>query len=193
MTSMAPSGPARNTDRPRVARGWLLVLLVCLACATAQARQSDRSQDIHIDGVTLDARYQANGVSHIRNAVITQGSLKASGDLATIYLDGQMAIKRIVLTGHAHIQQVDDKGNLMTGQADSIDYDMPTGVATLTGHARVQQAGRGSASGSTLVYNTKTSTMSARGSSDNRVHMIFKAQQAPAAAASAPKTPAKGN
>jgi len=192
MTSTAPSSPAAsNAGRPwRILSGAVLGLLLCGA---VQARQSDRSQKIDVQGVHLDSSYQPNGVTRIEHAVITQGTLKASGDLATIYLDGQMAVKRVVFTGHAHIQQEDDQGNLMSAQADAIDYDMPSGIATLTGQVQMHNAALGSFSGEKLVYNTSTGHMTAQGTSDKRVHLVFKARQQPAAASSAAKTPGKGN
>ena len=193
MISTAPSSPApTRVDLSR--RLLLAVVLGMLALGAAQAKQGDRSQPVKVDANHFDSGAKPNGVTHlVGNVVITQGTLKATSDKATVYLDDHSQVKRVVLTGHAHIKQMDDHGNLMTGQADSIDYDVPGGVATLTGQARVQQAGRGSASGETLVYNTRTSTMSAQGSNDNRVHLVFKARQQPAAASSAPAAPGKGN
>ncbi|NKZ39680.1 lipopolysaccharide transport periplasmic protein LptA [Oleiagrimonas citrea] len=193
---MAPSSPApRSADVRRVWRPALLALLGVLLCATANAKQSDRSKPVNVDAKSADATAQPNGVSHIKgDVVITQGTLKATGNLATIHFDGQSQVKRVVLTGHAHIQQLDDHDNLMTGNADSIDYNVPGGVAILTGSAHVKQAGRGSASGDRLVYDTKTSTMTAHSDGDNRVHLVFQAKQKPAKSAppkpSAPATSA---
>jgi lipopolysaccharide export system protein LptA len=187
MTSMATSSPARGHSTGRAARAVLLVLLGLALCASASAKESDRSKNVNVNGVSLDATLQPNGVSHIKDAVITQGTLKITGDLATIYLDNQTAVKRVVLTGKAHVQQLDDNGNLMTGNADSIDYGVQNGIAILTGHAHVKQAGRGSASGDKIVYDTRTSAMTGQSSGDRRVHLTFKARNKPTAA---PKTPA---
>jgi len=193
MISTAPSSPAPSRAEYAL-RVLLAAVLGMLLCGAVQAKQGDRSQPVNVDANSFDTSAKPNGVTHLKgNVVITQGTLKATSDQATAYFDGQSQIKRVVLTGHAHIQQVDDHGNLMTGEADSIDYDVPGGIATLTGHAHVQQAGRGSASGATLVYNTRTSTMTAQGSGNERVHLIFKARPQPAAASSAPKAPGQGN
>lgn len=191
MTSMAPSSPARARRRRLVA---LATVLCALLCGVASARQTDRSQPVSIDARSADATARPNGVSHIKgDVVITQGSLKATSDMATVYFDGRSHVKRVLLTGHAHIQQLDDNGGLMKGAADSIDYDVPGGIATLTGHARVDQPGRASASADSLVYNTSTSTMAAQSSGDGRVHLTFTATQQPAAAASAPAPAKTGN
>ncbi len=207
MTSMAPSSPARNASFGRALRMVAFALIGGLLCAAASAKQSDRSQDVKVRGISVDVKFQAKGVSHIRNAVITQGTLEARGDLATVHLDDQSAVKRVVLTGHAHIQQLDDNGNLMTGEAGSIDYDVQDGIAILTGDAHVKQAGRGSASGDKLTYDTKTSMMTGQGSSGQGVVLTFKARQPssgdqpatgasaakPATAASTPAAAKQGN
>ncbi|MBB6185583.1 lipopolysaccharide transport periplasmic protein LptA [Oleiagrimonas soli] len=186
---MAPSSPAPKSaaDPRRVLRLAAFGLLGLLLCGAATAKQSDRSPPVNVDARSADASAQPNGISHIKgNVVITQGTLKATSDLATIYFDAQSQVKRVVLTGHAHIQQLDDNGNLMTGNADSIDYDVPEGVAILTGNAHVKQVNRGSASGDRLVYDTKSSTMTAQSTSDEgRVHLVFKAKQQPAKSAPA--------
>lgn len=189
MTSTAPSSPARKrTDARRVATLAGLALLGLLLCATAAAKKSDRSKDVQVEGTSLDAQLQPNGVSHIRNAIITQGTLKITGHLATIHLDAQTSVKRAVVTGKAHIQQLDDNGNRMTGDADSIDYDVQTGIATFTGNAFINQIGRGSMRGDKLVYNTTTSAVVGQSGGDKRVHLIFKAKPKPK---SAPKPASK--
>lgn len=178
----------------------LALLLACAAPMTAQAKQSDRSQPVKVSAKSADAMAKPNGTSHLKgDVVISQGTLKATGASATIYFDANSRVSRVVLTGPpARLRQVDDNGNLVKGHANNIDYDVPKGIATLTGDAYVKQAGRGMASGDTLVYNTATSTMTARSQGDNRVHMTFQPQQektsapasgtssAPAPAASAP-------
>jgi lipopolysaccharide export system protein LptA len=194
MTFTAPSSRATaNTERRRAAPALIVALLLgALLCASAAAKQSDRSQPVNVTARAADAAASPNGVSHLKgDVVITQGTLKITSDNGTIHFDAQSAVNRVVLTGSAHIQQMDDNGNLMTGNADRIDYDIPKGVAILTGHAHVKQPGRGSASGDKLVYNTTTSVMSAQSHGDNRVHLTFKPkQQVPAKDAAKPAVPA---
>jgi lipopolysaccharide export system protein LptA len=126
------------------------------------------------------------------NVIATQGTLKATGDKALVYIDADTQISRIVITVNkgklAHIEQVDDSGNLMTGDADQLDYDNINGIAVLTGHAVVHQQGRGEAHGDKLTYNTQTSYMTGNSGGDGLVHMIFlpKPKPAPGAPAAAP-------
>ena len=179
MISMARLRRARSAE-PLRAIIVAALLLACLLPLTAQAKKSDRNQPVEVSAKSADALAKPNGVSHLKgDVVIIQGSLKVTGDSATIHFDANSKVSRVVLTGApAHLRQVDDNGNLVKGHADTIDYNVPKGIAKLTGDAYVKQAGRGSASGDTLVYNTETSTMTAQSKGDNRVHLTFKPRQA---------------
>ncbi len=194
MISTARSSRARKTEHARL----LATVALLLACAwpwTSQARQSDRSQPVQVSAKSADAMARPNGTSHLKgDVVITQGTLKATGASATIYFDADSRVSRVVLTGSpAHLRQIDDNGNLVKGQANDIDYDVPKGIATLTGDARISQAGRGTASGGTLVYDTRSSTMTAQSRGDNRVHLTFQPRQAPPSTQSAPSAPASAS
>ena len=108
------------------------------------------------------------------HVVLSQGTLKITGDLAKIHFDADQNVSRIEITGKpAHIQQLDDSGNLMTGDSAKLDYDNNHGIAVLAGNAVVKQHGRGEAHGDTLTYNTETSQMSGSSGSDGMVHMTF--------------------
>ena len=117
------------------------------------------------------------------HVVLSQGTLKITGDLAKIHFDVDQNVSRIEITGApAHIQQLDDSGNLMTGDSAKLDYDNNHGIAVLTGNAVVKQQGRGEAHGDKLTYNTETAQMSGSSGSDGMVHMTFlpKPRSAPA-------------
>lgn len=133
------------------------------------------------------------------NVVAVQGTLKMTGAKALLTIDGDTQISHIHVTSDkgklAHIEQIDDAGNLMTGDADTLDYDNINGIAVLTGHAVVHQQGRGESHGDKLTYNTQTQQMTGTSGSDGQVHMVIlpKPQPAgakPAAPANAPKTAA---
>jgi len=183
----------RATTTDPLLAAALALLLACAMPTAAQAKQSDRSQPVEVSAQSADAMAKPNGTSHLKgDVVISQGTLKATGASATIYFDANSRVSRVVLTGApARLRQIDDNGNLVKGHANSIDYDVPKGIATLTGDAYVKQAGRGEASGDTLIYNTATSTMTARSHGDNRVHLTFQPQEtSPAPASSTSSAPA---
>jgi lipopolysaccharide export system protein LptA len=155
-----------------------LVLLGLMVLAPVQAKRTDRDQPMDVQASHFDGFRKPNSTTTLKgNVVITQGSLKASGDLARVHFDGNAEIDSVVLTGGpAHIQQLDDNGNLMQGDAATIDYKVAKDYAVLQGHASITQQGRGEAHGDRLTYNTQTSEMTGDSGGDGRVHMIFKPQ-----------------
>ena len=66
----------------------------------ALARKDDRQKPANIAAKSFDATQQANGVIHYKgNVLLTQGTLKATGALATAYLDADNSVTRVVITG----------------------------------------------------------------------------------------------
>ena len=174
---------ARSCQPSRVVK----LALLGLGLATLQpalARQDDRQQPANITAKSFDATQQADGIIHYKGSVLlTQGTLKATGALATVYLDANNSVTRVVITGNqAHIEQLDDSGNLMQGNAATLDYDNVKQVAVLTGNATVSQKGRGSAKGDQLTYNTQTSQMTGQSNGDGLVQMTFLPTPKPGAA-----------
>ena len=165
--------------------------LSLLAVQPALAKKSDRQQQMQVAAKHFDGFQKPNSVTTLTGSVvITQGTLKVSGGEAKIHLDGDGKISRVVVTGSpAHLQQIDDSGNLVTGDASTLDYDNIKGIAVLTGNASVDQKGRGQAHGDKLTYNTTTSQMTGESGGDGLVHMTFQPQNKPAAAK--PSTPAQ--
>ena len=190
----------RSYCRPTVPKSRLLKVLVrpALACfglalaTNAFALKSDRNQPM-----LLDANHQTSAQSQTGrandpditkldgNVVMTQGSMKGRGDHAVIYKNpsgvvdakgnaGKMT--RVVFTGKpAHMQQVhDDDCGLMTADANTIDYDVQTGIATLTGQVVVVQKGKGESHSEHMIYNTNTGAMeSGDNSPTSRVHVVM--------------------
>jgi len=130
------------------------------------------------------------------NVIAIQGTLKMTGAKALLTIDGDTQISHIHVIAPqgklAHIEQIDDAGNLMTGDADMLDYDNINGIAVLTGHAVVHQQGRGESHGDKLVYNTQTQQMTGSSGSDGQVHMVILPKPQPAGAKpAAPASAAK--
>ncbi|HET6804614.1 MAG TPA: lipopolysaccharide transport periplasmic protein LptA [Frateuria sp.] len=167
---------------------WMLALLGLLVLAPALAKRTDRDQPMDVQASHFDGFRKPNSTTTLKgNVVITQGSLKATGDLAKVHFDANAEIDSVVLTGSpAHIRQLDDNGNLMQGEAASIDYQVARDFAVLQGHASINQQGRGEAHGDRLTYNTQTSEMTGDSGGDGRVHMIFKPKPKPKPGAAAP-------
>lgn len=193
MTSM----PLSRREASSAKFALALVALGLMASAQlAQAKKSDRLQEMQVTAKHFEGFQKPNSVSTLTgNVVITQGSLKASGNQAKVYFDAQSQISRVVITGKpAHLQQLDDNNNLVLGDAVTLDYNNLKGIAVLTGNASIKQQGRGQAHGDKLTYNTETSEMTGESAGDGLVHMTFKSKTkpveakptVPAAASSAP-------
>lgn len=170
----------------------------------ALARQDDRNQPIHVvHAESFDGYNQPNTVSTFTgNVLITQGTMKLTGEVAKIYTAKEdTSVDHIIVTGtpqkRPHIQQIDDNGNLMTGDADRLDYDNVNGIAVLTGNAYVHQQNKGDARGAKLTYNTQTSYMVGESGGGGQVTMTFLPKQKPlpppkhGAASATPPAPAK--
>lgn len=173
MTSTPPSHRASARTSSTIELACVLLGLSMLA--PAFAKQTDRSQPMQVKAKHFDGFQKPNSVSTLQGSVvITQGTLRATGDAAKVYLDADTQISHVLVTGApAHIQQLDDSGNLMQGHAARIDYDSIDGTAVLSGNAEVTHKGRGTAHGDKLTYNTQTSLMTGESAGDGMVHMTF--------------------
>ena len=194
MTAMAHSRHA--SPRRKLAVGLVAGCLLLMAIP-AVAKQSDRQQPMNYSAKHTDAFNTPNSVTTLTgNVKITQGTLLLTGDQAKIYLDSNSQIARVEVTGKlAHIQQLDDSNNLMTGDAAQLDYDNEHGIAVLTGQASVKQQGRGEFHGDKLTYNTQTSQITGDSNGDGLVHGVFlpKPRPVPAPAAAATVQPANAS
>jgi lipopolysaccharide export system protein LptA len=177
-----------------------------LYAAGAAALSTDREQQLFIDANHQKSTESQSGTAKDPNitnldgnVVMTQGSMKANGDHATIYqnpsgvldADGKSgSLTRVIIVGkQAHMQQVHDGDcNLMTGDADTIDFHNDISTAILTGHVVVVQKDKGEFHGEHMIYNTKTGEMeSGDNSPSSRVHMVMEPKN------SSPQPPSTNN
>lgn len=155
----------------------ILIAGVLTASSVANALPSDANEPIRLlaDKATYSER---TGVtSYAGNVTITQGTLKMTADNLTVNLTPTRAIESAVATGRpATIQQIvtQEKG-LAKGQANRIDYNVKTGIVTLTGNARLTQNG-GSFSGNVIHYSLKVGDIEATAGNSQRVELVFPPQ-----------------
>jgi len=143
-----------------------LVLCAALALPFAvHAKTGDRNQPMTTSQASVNGFNAPNTITTLTgNVVITQGSMKAKGDIAQLHLDADSQVSRIVMKGRpAHIQQLDDNNHLMTGEAPTLDYDNINGIAVLQPNAVVTQEGMGEAHADKLTYNTQTAYFTGTG------------------------------
>jgi lipopolysaccharide export system protein LptA len=166
------------------------VLLLVLPLA-AQAKTGDRNQPMNTSQNSVNGFNAPNTITTLTgNVVVTQGTMKATGEVAQIYLDADSQVSRIVMKGRpAHIQQMDDNDHLMTGDAPELDYDNIKGIAVLSPNAVVTQQGMGDAHADKLTYNTNTAYFTGTGN----ISMTYlpKSMQGAPAPATSTATPQK--
>jgi lipopolysaccharide export system protein LptA len=140
-----------------------LVLMLLLPCV--HAKTGDRNQPMNTTQDSVNGFNAPNTMTTLTgHVVVTQGTMKATGDIAYIYLDADTQVSRIVMKGNpAHIQQLDDNDKLMTGEAPNLDYDNINGIAVLTPHGVVTQQDTGDARADKLTYNTNTTYFTGTG------------------------------
>jgi lipopolysaccharide export system protein LptA len=182
-----------HSRRASASRKFAACLLA--ACSMAMlptlvvAKKSDRQQPMNYAANQTDAYNAPNTVTTLTgNVKVTQGTLLLTGDVAKLYMDADTQISHIVVTGKpAHIQQLDENNNLMTGDGAELDYDNVNAIAVLIGGAVVKQQGRGEFHGDKLTYNTETSQITGQANGDGLVHGVFLPKPQPAKAPAAGK------
>jgi lipopolysaccharide export system protein LptA len=141
----------------------VLMLILFLPCA--HAKTGDRNQPMNTAQDSVSGFNAPNTITTLTgHVVVTQGTMKATGDAAQVYLDANTQVARIVMKGNpAHIQQLDDNNKLMTGEAPTLDYDNINGIAVLTPNGVVTQQDTGDARADKLTYNTDTTYFTGTG------------------------------
>lgn len=150
------------------------ILMMAILPMTAQALPSDSKQPIKLLADKATYVERTGVTTYSGNVTIEQGTLKIAADNITLNLDDKRSIKSAVATGKpATVQQIvtQEKG-LAKGQANKIDYNAVTGIVTLSGNAKLTQAGA-SFSGSTIRYSLKLGDVEANGGGGRRVELIF--------------------
>ena len=188
----------RTRTRSDLPVGLLVLVVAALAaCGPAQAKQSDKSQPIHLNATgNLVGSQQTGKIVVTGNVTLDQGTFHASGDTATGYTDPDDTSQwqRVVLTGNpAHFQQTQDSGTLVHGQAQTLDYKVSENTVILTGNASVVQEGKGSFQGEKLTYNTDTGDIQGTAAAGGRVHITLQPRSKPAAAKPAASAPASAS
>jgi lipopolysaccharide export system protein LptA len=145
------------------------------------AKSSDRSQPLQVDGSSTSVFQGPNSKSIVRGQVkIVQGTILVTGDTAELYSGSDSRIARVVVMGkRAHVEQQNDKGELLKADADRIDYDLTTGRAVLTGSAQVIKAGSMTITAPKVIYNTDDSTCQAEGNEHEDVHVTLLPKSSP--------------
>lgn len=129
----------------------LAALLLSLAAGPASALETDREQPLDVNADTSDGTL-GDGVATLRgNIEIRQGTLLIRADVASVEkTEGR--VRRIELNGApVTLQQEIEEQGLVTAEAGTMEYEVATGIVTLTGAADVVHP-QYHISGEVLVY-----------------------------------------
>jgi lipopolysaccharide export system protein LptA len=145
---------------------WLcagLMLMLPLSCL--HAKTGDRNQPMNTSQDSVSGYNAPNTMTTLTgHVVVTQGTMKATGEVAYVYFDANQQVSRIVMKGKpAHIQQLDDKDKLMTGEAPTLDWDNVNSIAVLYPQGVVTEQDEGEAHADKLTYNTNTTYFTGTG------------------------------
>ena len=153
----------------------LLFSLLCLI-NTVQAAPDDRKQPIQLaaDSVSMD---EGQRVSIYRGQVdLRQGSLRVQADQITVYHGpNNQPIKMVALGTPARFQQGTAEA-VVTASAKRAEYVVSSAQLTLTGQAKLQQAGD-TIKSDRIVYNRQQQILQAGNAAagKQRVHIMLQA------------------
>ena len=119
--------------RPGCALAWALLL----ALSPAHALKTDRQQPLEVKADATDGTL-GDGIATLRgNVEVRQGTLLIRADVARVErVEGR--VRRFELDGNpVHLQQQIEEEGLVAAEARKVEYEVASGIVTLTGDADV--------------------------------------------------------
>ena len=131
------------------------LLVVSLVAVDLGALSTDREQPIHIEADWAEADDQEGTSVYKGDVLITQGSLRISGDTVTIYYNASRDLTRMIAVGQpARFQQLPDgETEYQRAEATQMEYLALKDRIVLSGTARSWQ-GKDALSGDRIVFDT---------------------------------------
>lgn len=139
------------------------------------ALESDYDQPIHVSSLSQHAQMKKNTVVFLKEVLLTQGTIKITGDKLTV-IRGTLPNHEIIIANGqlATFYQTQDDGKPFDAQAKNIHYDVAKGKITLTGDAQVKQLDS-QINGSKITYllNTEELIVDTEKGENGRVNTVF--------------------
>ena len=150
---------------------WLLLCMLCLSLPL-MALESDRQEPLEVKANSTDGTL-GDGVTTLRgNVEINQGTLHITADEAEVSkVDGH--VNSVTFRGQpAFLEQEIEEQGLVQATANVIDYQVASGLVTLTGSADVKHP-QYQISGELLTYdlNIQHFQGSSDGNGNGRIHI----------------------
>lgn len=113
-------------------------VILGIASSGALALSTDREQPIVIEAGAAEADNRAQVTVYHGDVVITQGTLRITGDTVWIHYDDSNSITKAISVGKPakFRQRPDDKEHDMTADADRMEYHADQDLILLLGNAR---------------------------------------------------------
>lgn len=158
---------------PRPARVVLYMALLGLSLPT-MALESDRQEPLEVSANSTDGTL-GDGVTTLRgNVDIRQGTLRITADEAEVKkVDGK--VSSVTFRGQpAHLQQEIEEQGLVQATANTIDYQVASGLVTLAGNADVKHP-QYQISGELLTYDLNVQHFQGSSGEDGngRIHILL--------------------
>ena len=166
---------SHNNRHPRANATMLLSGLLCVLSFSVMAKQGDLKQELKIAAASQSADIKNNQIVFYGPVTITQGTININADELRAFTPKNSTSKRLIATGKpATFSQELDDGKIGTASANEISYDLATTTLTLTGNAKLDQAGS-QVTGNRIKYNIKGQELLAEstGTGQDRVITII--------------------
>jgi len=118
-------------------RETLVVIVLLFLSGHSMALESDRKQPLEINADATEGTLGDGKAVLSGNVEIRQGSMLVQADVAEVEkVDGR--VRYVILTGKpVHLEQEIEEEGLVQANAMRIEYEVATGIITLTGTAEV--------------------------------------------------------
>jgi lipopolysaccharide export system protein LptA len=152
-----------------------LIIGMMMYSLSANALQSDYDQPINVSSVSQHAQMKSNTITFTDDVLLTQGTIKITGDKLTV-IRGQQANQEVMIAEGqvATFYQTQDDGKPFDAEANTIHYDVAKSKITLTGNAQVKQLDS-QINGSKIIYFLETEELLVESdkASQQRVKTVF--------------------
>ena len=190
---------------PRLIPAGAAMLLAAAVAVNAYALSTDKNKAIEVEADTAQLDDMNNVSVYRGNVVVTQGSIRMTGDIMTVHNTPDNKLDYLVMEGHpATYRELPDNSDVYdTAKADRMEYYELKNYVILTGNSVVTQKGL-QFSGERIEYDTARNQVKAYGgphpmpgntalgtSSTGRVKVIIKKEERndePAKTKTKPKT-----
>ncbi|MFP4154280.1 MAG: lipopolysaccharide transport periplasmic protein LptA [Halothiobacillaceae bacterium] len=151
----------------------LLLLPALFVPAVSWGASADRQEPIEIQADRKTTDYRTGVGRYEGGVIITQGTLRATADVATIYVE-EDRFDRAVLTGApATFREIDDEGREIRASAREAVYEAAAERVTLEGDAVVERDGD-RLSSARIEYDMAKQVVRAEGGDErDRVRLIL--------------------